>query len=247
MVVWGINPVLEALEENPEGIERIIIFKKALSGKVYRILELVKKHEIQVKIVDDPNFHPPKVPPQANTQGVVAYISEFQYASLEDIEMSWTLSHETPLVLALDGVSDPQNLGSIIRSAVALFAHGIVIPKHRACEVTGTVIKASSGVAFKIPIAKVTNLKHALSFFKKLGVYVLGLTHKTETNIFDLDLCPPLIIVAGSEGSGIRPSLLKECDFLAKIPISPRMESLNVAQAVAIALYEVQRQRRFAK
>jgi rRNA methylase, putative, group 3 len=247
MVVWGINPVLEALEENPEGLERIIIFKKALSGKVYRILELAKKHEIQVKIVDDPNFHPPKVLPQANTQGVVAYISEFQYASLEDIEMSWTLSQETPLVLALDGIVDPQNLGSIIRSAVALFAHGIFIPKHRACEVTGTVIKASSGAAFKIPIAKVTNLKHALSYFKKLGVYVLGLTHKTETNIFDLDLCLPLNIIAGSEGSGIRPSLLKECDFLAKIPISPRMESLNVAQAIAIALYEVQRQRCFAK
>ncbi len=247
MIVWGINPVLEALEENPDGIERIIIFKKALSGKVYRILELAKKHEIQVKIVDDPSFHPPKVPPKANTQGVVAYISEFQYASLEDIEKSWASSHEIPLVLALDGITDPQNLGSIVRSAVALAAHGIVIPKHRACEVTGTVIKASSGAAFKIPIVKVTNLKHALSYFKNLGLYVMGLTHKTETNIFDLDLCLPLVVVAGSEGSGIKPSLIKECDFLAKIPISPRMESLNVSQAVAVALYEVQRQRGFAK
>jgi len=247
MIIWGINPVLEAIKENHQKIERIILFKRALAGKVYRVLELAKKHDIPIKIVDDPSFHPPKVPPQANTQGVVAYLSEFQYSSLEDIEKAWTDTKETPLVVALDGVTDPQNLGSILRASVSLFAHGVVIPKHRACEVTGTVIKASSGGAFKIPIAKVTNLKHAISHFKKLGLYVLCLTHKTETPIFELDLSIPLVIIAGSEGSGIRPSLLKECDYLGKIPINPTMESLNVSQAVAIALYEVNRQRGFVK
>ncbi len=245
MVIWGINALLEALKERPERIEKIIIFKRSLHGKVYRILEIAKKLEIPVKIVKDPSFHPPKVPPTANTQGVVAYLSNFTYSSLEDILNLAKEKDQIPLIIALDEVTDPQNLGAILRSACAFSAHGVIIPKHRACEVTGTVIKASSGGAFRVPIAKVTNLKHAFSFCKEMGIYILGLTHKTDLSLTDLDLTLPLMIVAGSEDEGLRPSIVKECDFLGKIPISVSMESLNVAQAVTLALYETQRQRGF--
>jgi len=242
-VIWGINPLLEALETEPDLIEEIILEKKSLSGRKYRILEKARALGIPVKLWGKEPFSPPKVPKDLPTQGVVAYLREFNYASLEEIERRFLSLQETPLVLALDEVVDPQNVGSILRAACALGVHGLVIPKHRACEITGTVVKVSAGAAFKLPIVRVKNLKEALSFFQERGLWLVGLTHRAEKRIFDLDLTLPLLLIAGNEERGIRPSILKKCDFLARIPIKGEIESLNVAQAVAISLYEVERQR----
>ncbi len=246
-VFWGVNPLLELLKTNPELIEEIIIEKKSLSGRRFQILEKAKALGIPVKIWSKEPFSPSKVPPKVNTQGVVAYLKFFNYADLEEIEKRWQKKEENPLVVVLDEVWDPQNVGNILRIADAAKIDGIIIPKHRACEITGTVIKVSSGSAFNLPISKVSNLKKALSFFKKKGLWILGLTHKTHTLIYDLDLTMPLVIVAGNEEKGIRPSILEQCDFLAKIPIRGRIESLNVAQAVGIAIYESIRQRLYSK
>ncbi|MGC9017239.1 MAG: 23S rRNA (guanosine(2251)-2'-O)-methyltransferase RlmB [Caldimicrobium sp.] len=242
-VIWGVNPLLEALEQAPDLIEEIILEKKTLSGKKYRILEKAKALGIPVKFWERDTFSPPKVPPKANTQGVVAYLREFNYAELEDIERNWLSRGEIALVLALDEVQDPQNVGSIIRLSDAFGVHGVIIPKHRACQVTGTVVKVSAGSAFNVPIARVKNLKEALEFFHEKGLWILGLTHRAEKNIFELDLTLPLLVIAGNEEKGIRPSILERCDFLAKIPMVGRVESLNVSQATGIALYEVLRQR----
>jgi 23S rRNA (guanosine2251-2'-O)-methyltransferase len=242
-VIWGVNPLLEALEQAPDLIEEIILEKKTLSGKKYRILEKAKALGIPVKFWERDDFSPPKVPPKANTQGVVAYLREFNYAELEDIERNWLSRGEIALVLALDEVQDPQNVGSIIRLSDAFGVHGVIIPKHRACQVTGTVVKVSAGSAFNVPIARVKNLKEALEFFHEKGLWILGLTHRAEKNIFEIDLTLPLLIIAGNEEKGIRPSILERCDFLAKIPMVGRVESLNVSQATGIALYEVLRQR----
>ncbi|MGC9109617.1 MAG: 23S rRNA (guanosine(2251)-2'-O)-methyltransferase RlmB [Caldimicrobium sp.] len=242
-VIWGVNPLLEALEQAPDLIEEIILEKKTLSGKKYRILEKAKALGIPVKSWERDTFSPPKVPPKANTQGVVAYLREFNYAELEDIERNWLSRGEIALVLALDEVQDPQNVGSIIRLSDAFGVHGVIIPKHRACQVTGTVVKVSAGSAFNVPIARVKNLKEALEFFHEKGLWILGLTHRAEKNIFEIDLTLPLLIIAGNEEKGIRPSILERCDFLAKIPMVGRVESLNVSQATGIALYEVLRQR----
>ena len=242
-VIWGVNPLLEALEQAPDLIEEIILEKKTLSGKKYRILEKAKALGIPIKFWERDTFSPPKVPPKANTQGVVAYLREFNYAELEDIERNWLSRGEIALVLALDEVQDPQNVGSIIRLSDAFGVHGVIIPKHRACQVTGTVVKVSAGSAFNVPIARVKNLKEALEFFHEKGLWILGLTHRAEKNIFEIDLTFPLLIIAGNEEKGIRPSILERCDFLAKIPMVGRVESLNVSQATGIALYEVLRQR----
>ena len=242
-VIWGVNPLLEALEQAPDLIEEIILEKKTLSGKKYRILEKAKALGIPVKFWERDTFSPPKVPPKANTQGVVAYLREFNYAELEDIERNWLSRGEIALVLALDEVQDPQNVGSIIRLSDAFGVHGVIIPKHRACQVTGTVVKVSAGSAFNVPIARVKNLKEALEFFHEKGLWILGLMHRAEKNIFELDLTLPLLVIAGNEEKGIRPSILERCDFLAKIPMVGRVESLNVSQATGIALYEVLRQR----
>jgi len=242
-VIWGVNPIFEALETNPDLIEEIIFEKKSLSGKKYRLLEKAKALGIPVKFWTKEPFSPPKVPPIANTQGVVAYLREFDYAELEDIERNYQTLGEKPLVLVLDEVMDPQNVGSILRAACAFGVHGVVIPKHRACEITGTVIKVSSGAAFKLPIVRINNLKTALTFFQERGLWIVGLTPHTEKDIFDLDLTLPILLIVGNEEKGIRPSILERCDFLARIPMKGDLDSLNVAQATCIALYEVLRQR----
>lgn len=242
-VIYGINSVLEALKSHPELIEEIWINKINLSGKKYQILEKAKKLGIPLKLFSKAEFRAPKVPSQANTQGVVAYLSNFPYSSLEDIVKNWEDKKEIPLVLILDELEDPQNVGSIIRSADAGGVHGIVIPKLRSCDINETVIKVSSGSAFNLPIAKVNNLKHAVSFFKEKNLWIIGLTHKAETSIYELDLKLPIAIIVGNEGRGIKPSILERCDFLAKIPMKGKIESLNVSIATAIAIFETLRQR----
>ncbi len=244
-VIYGVNSVLEALRSHPELVEEIWINKTTLTGKKYQIIEKAKKFGIPLKIISKSEFRPPKVSPHLNTQGVVAYLSNFLYADLEDIVKNWEEKNEVPLVLMLDELEDPQNVGSIIRSADAGGVHGIVIPKLRSCDINETVIKVSSGSAFNLPIAKVKNLKNAIAFFREKGLWIIGLTHKTETSIYELDLNQPVAIIAGNEGRGIRPSILEKCDFLAKIPMKGKVESLNVSVATAIAIFEVLRQRSY--
>ncbi len=242
-VIYGVNAVLEALNSHPELIEEIWLNKTTLSGRKYQILEKAKKIGIPLKLISKPDFNPPKISPYINTQGVVAYISEFIYADLEDIVKNWENKKETPLVIMLDEVEDPQNVGSIIRTADAGGVHGIVIPKLRSCDINETVIKVSSGSAFNIPIAKVNNLKYAISFFKEKNLWIIGLTHKSDTSIYELDLKKPLAFIVGNEGKGIRKTILEKCDFLAKIPMKGKIESLNVSIATAIAIFETLRQR----
>jgi len=245
-IVYGINPVLEALKSSPHLIEQIWLHKQTLSGRKYQILEKAKKMNIPLKLISKNEFRPPKISPHINTQGVVAYIKDFPYSSLEEIVENWRKKKEIPLVVLLDEVEDPQNVGSIIRSADAGGVHGIVISKRRSCEINETVIKVSCGSAFNLPIAKVNNLKDAISFFKENNLWILGLTHKVETLIYQLDLKLPLAIIVGNEAKGIRTSILEKCDFLAKIPMKGKIESLNVSVAAAVAIFEILRQRYFS-
>ncbi len=241
--IWGINPVLEALKNNPDFIEEIWIEKKTLKGKKYQILEKAKKLNIPVKLVSQKEFIPPKIGKNINTQGVVAYISRFCYSDLEDVVKNWEEKNEIPLVVMLDEVEDPQNLGSIIRIADAAGVHGVIIPKMRSCDITGTVIKVSSGSVFNIPIVKVTNLKHAIKFFKDKGLWIIGLSPHTDQSLYKLDLKIPIVFIAGNEARGIKKSILEECDWKVKIPMKGKIESLNVAIALAISLFETLRQR----
>ncbi len=240
-IIWGINPVLEYLRHNPQKIEEIIIARKELKGKVYQILERAKKLEIPVKVKKD--FPPPRVPKEANTQGVVAYLKEFDYVPLDEIFRRVKESQEMALILALDELTDPQNVGSLIRTAVAAGAHGVIIPKHRACGVTGTVVKVSAGATSLIPIHQTKNLGRLLEKLKERELWVAGLEARAESTIYQLDLNLPLVWVVGSEGKGLRPSIREKCDFLASIPMRGPIDSLNAAVAGAIALFETVRQR----
>jgi 23S rRNA (guanosine2251-2'-O)-methyltransferase len=173
-------------------------------------------------------------------QGVGAELAEFKYLELPDL---LERIDGKPFLLVLDGVTDPQNLGALVRSAHALGAHGVVVPKDRAAGVTPAVTKAAAGALEHCPIVRVTNLSRALEEMKEAGIWTVALAAEGEQALGDIDLSTPIALVMGSEGSGVRPLVRKTCDHVARIPMYGNVGSLNVAAAGAIALYEVARQR----
>ncbi|AEH43969.1 RNA methyltransferase, TrmH family, group 3 [Thermodesulfatator indicus DSM 15286] len=240
-VIWGINPVLELLRTNPSKIKEIYIQKKELKGRVYQIVERARKKDISVKIKKE--LTGLGLPPEVKTQGVVAVVKDFDYVDLEDILEKAKKSQELGLIVAVDGLTDPQNLGSLIRSAVAAGAHGLIIPERRAAGITGTVVKASAGAISHLLVHQAKNLGRTLEELKERNFWIAGLEARTKNTIYQLDLKLPLVWVVGSEEKGLRPSIKEKCDFLASIPMRGPIDSLNAAVAGAIALFETQRQR----
>jgi 23S rRNA (guanosine2251-2'-O)-methyltransferase len=172
----------------------------------------------------------------------VAFLSPYDYVDLEII-LKAALGEGTALIVVLDGIEDPQNLGALIRTANVCGAHGVVVPKDRAAHLTAAVAKASAGALEHTKVARVTNLRRTLELFKNQGVWVVGLTMEGDQPIYELDLCQPTALVIGGEAKGIRPLIKQTCDLLAYIPQQGRLNSLNAAVAGAMALYETVRQR----
>lgn len=170
-------------------------------------------------------------------QGVGAEMAEFAYVELDEVIKPGAF------LLLLDGVTDPQNLGALVRSAHALGVHGVVLPKDRAASVTPAAFKAAAGALEHCPVARVTNLTRALEQLKQAGIWTVALAADGDRELSDIDLTSPIAIVVGSEGTGVRPLVRKTCDHVARIPMSGKVGSLNVSAAGAIALYEVARQR----
>lgn len=242
--IWGVNPVLEFLKESPEKLEEIIIVRQSLKGKVHQILERARKAGVPVKLKDTLPAH---LPPEVKHQGVLAYLKEFSFAPLDSLFQRARERGEAPFFVAVDEITDPQNLGSLIRSAEAAGAHGLILPKRRAASITGTVIKASAGAVAHLPLCRVTNLGRTLEELKEEGLWVAGLAGEAESSIYQLDLTLPIVWVVGSEGKGLRPNIREKCDFLAAIPMRGKIDSLNAAVAGAIALFETVRQRFFSR
>lgn len=150
---------------------------------------------------------------------------------------------KNPFILILDSIQDPHNLGACLRSACAGGVDAVLIPKDRACEITPVVQKVASGAVEYLAIFSVTNLKREMELMKKAGIWIIGGAGEADKNIYDIDLKMPIALVLGNEGSGIRQSIKEECDYLAKIPLNPEMESLNVSVACGILVFEAVRQR----
>ena len=176
-------------------------------------------------------------------QGVVAVTGEYPYVESRAIVDAAFAVEESPLVLILDGVQDPQNLGAIARSAHLLGAHGIVIPKDRAAGVTSAAVKASAGATEHVRIAQVTNIARTIDELKERGIWVVGTAMEGGVPPWELDLAQPTAIVLGAEGKGVRPLVLRGCDHKVMIPMSGKVASFNVAAAGAMLLYEALRQR----
>jgi len=239
--VYGVNPVLEALKAHPRDVVRVML-ERGKEGRrsqgADRVAEAAAKAGVRVEDVPQGDLaHRSR---SGVHQGVGAELAEFRYAELEDI---LARASGSALLLLLDGVTDPQNLGALIRSAHAFGANGVVVPKDRAAGVTPASFKAAAGALEHCPLARVTNLARALEQVKEQGIWTVALAAEGDKELGEVDLTVPTALVLGSEGSGVRPLVRKTCDHLARIPIAGQVGSLNVAAAGAVALYEVARQR----
>jgi 23S rRNA (guanosine2251-2'-O)-methyltransferase len=238
-IVFGVHPVRELLKTRPDEVE-VIYFLQGAGRAVGEILSLAKAGGVRAKPAPTEQLR--RLAEGASHQGVVAEVAEYRYANLEDLIEKQT--PEPKLLVVLDGIEDPHNLGAIIRSAHALGAHGVVIPQDRATGVTATVAKASAGAIERCKIARVVNLSRAIEKIQKAGLWVAAAEPAGEKELDQADLTGPLALVIGAEGKGIRPLVRSHCDLSIRIPMANDLGSLNASAATAIALYEIVRQRR---
>lgn len=241
-IVGGRNSVLEALRVGVpvttvyvatrlEGDDRTREIISIAADAGYPLLEVTRT---ELDRLTDGSVH----------QGVAIQVPPYQYADDEELLDLAEASETAPLVVALDGVTDPRNLGAVLRSAGAFGAHGLMVPERRSAGVTAAAWKVSAGAAARVPVARVTNLARTLQEWKKAGVFVVGLDGGGDVPIGDLPFAAdPLVIVVGSEGKGLSRLVREQCDAIASIPIGSAVESLNAGVAAGIALYEVARHR----
>jgi 23S rRNA (guanosine2251-2'-O)-methyltransferase len=238
-MIEGRNAVLEALKSNAE-IDKIFIKKTNNPGSLIQIKSLAVKKKIPVIETDGAKLD--SISETKNHQGVIAYNSEIVYADIEDILKVADKKSEPPLIIIVDGITDPRNLGAIIRSAEAFGAHGVIIPKRRASGVSAVVAKTSAGAVNYIPICRETNLTSAVKYLKSKNIWAFA-ADPSGTDVFKLDLTVPLALVIGSEGSGVSRLVKENCDFIARVPMFGKIDSLNASVAAGAALYEIARQR----
>lgn len=241
--IFGIKPVLEALRAHPERVEGLFIAEGQLERQSANEL-FSRAKDAGVRVQKVPRERLSSMVAGAVHQGVVAEVRAYEYLELPDLLEQAQATGQPPLIVVLDGVTDPQNFGAIIRSAHALGAHGVVIAKDRAAQVTGAVAKASAGATEHCAIARVTNISRALEELKAAGVWVAAADPEGAESLPDANLSGPLAVVVGAEGPGIRRNVLEHCDFRVRIPMSGEVASLNASVSAAILLYEVVRQRR---
>lgn len=246
MLVIGKHPVLEILKSSPKDFNKIVLLKRIKpDNKLKSIVTRAAETGINVVYLnhfDFQKFFDNKNKDEGITQGVIGFIKDYEYKSLREIvEKNKNVSN--PVILILDQITDPHNLGAIVRSAVCLGADGIVIPRHNTAEVNHTVMKTSSGAVNYISIAKETNLTNAILFLKNNGYWIAGTDLQTNKIIYETDFKIPLALIIGSEGSGMRDNLKKQCDILVRIPMAGKIGSLNASVSAGIVLYEIFRQK----
>jgi 23S rRNA (guanosine2251-2'-O)-methyltransferase len=242
-ILYGVNPVREALRAGGEGVSELWLAEGGSRGAAFAELERLGRGA-GAKIRSAPRQKLDRLAGTDRHQGVVAVVADFRYAELDELVAAGQASGRAPLLVVLDGVEDPHNLGAIIRSAHALGAHGVVIPKDRAVGVTPAVAKTSAGAIAHCPIARVTNVAKSLEALKEAGVWSVALAADGDRPLAEVDLTGPIALVLGSEGEGLRPLVRKTCDLGARIPMMGDLDSLSVSATAAVALYEVARQRR---
>ena len=238
--IEGRNSVLELLESGKD-INKIFVTRGERHGSINKILAIAKERKIIVVEKDKRQME--EMAQEENYQGVIAIVPPFEYSEIDDILNTAKERGEDPFVLILDGIEDPHNLGSIIRTAETAGVHGIIIPKRRAASVNSTVNKTSAGAVEYMKIARVTNITDAIEELKSAGLWICGTAVDTDKYYYNQDLTGPLGIVIGNEGKGISEKVKKNCDFLVKIPMKGNIESLNAAVSTGIVVYESVKQR----
>ncbi|WP_018704412.1 23S rRNA (guanosine(2251)-2'-O)-methyltransferase RlmB [Anaeromusa acidaminophila] len=239
-VIAGRNSVGEALKSG-RPLNKLLIAKGERQGSLRELAGMAKDKGILVQEVEPQRLA--QLAPGQRHQGVVAMASPVEYAEVEDILAAAEAKGEAPLIVVLDELEDPHNLGAVLRSVDAAGAHGVIIPKRRSCPLSTTVAKTSAGAVEYVPVARVANLAQTLDKLKKAGVWVAGCDMDGMENYFEASLKGPLALVIGGEGRGLGRLVKEHCDFLVRIPMQGHVNSLNASVACSLVLYEAVRQR----
>ena len=239
-ILLGRNAVREALKSG-RSINRILIADSAHGGSMPEILTLAKERRIIIQNVTNEKLE--QICAGQRHQGIAAYAAPVDYVELDDILKIAKERGEDPLLILLDELEDPHNLGAILRTADAVGAHGVLIPKHRSCPLSSVVAKTSAGALEYVPVARIGNVVQTLEELKKQGLWVAGADMDGEQTYYEANLTGPLVLVIGNEGFGISRLTKSTCDFMVKIPMRGKVNSLNASNAAAILAYEVLKQR----
>lgn len=238
-LIFGVLPVLEALRSNARRVEKIVVAEGARAHRLAEIFDLAREHRIIVDRVTSERLNS-LAGPGNNHQGVVAFAAAADYVDSDEI---FDAIEDEALLVLLDGVEDPRNLGAVLRTAECAGAHGVFIPERRAVGLNETVAKSSAGAIEHIKVAKVTNLNRLIEELKSRDIWVVGTSGDADLSYTDWDWTRPSALVMGSEGSGLHRLVAENCDALVKIPMYGRIESLNVSVAAGVVLFEARRQR----
>jgi len=234
--------VLAALRRPEAGLEEVILARGLKASWLTEVRRLSQARMVRLRVRDRTFLD--RLCGTTHHQGIAARRAPYEYKKLPELLDSLPSLSEPPLLLAVDGLTDPMNLGNLCRSAVAAGAHGLIIPKDRCVGVTPTVVKAAAGALEFLPVYRVTNLAKSLRLLKDAGLTVIGTDAQAPLSLYDADLSQPLVLVIGGEDKGLRPLIRRHCHLLVAIPLAPtEISSLNAATAGAVALFESRRQR----
>ncbi|MBR1629304.1 MAG: 23S rRNA (guanosine(2251)-2'-O)-methyltransferase RlmB [Lachnospiraceae bacterium] len=239
-VLEGKNAVVEALRRGM-AVERLFVREGKPDAAIDTVIREAKRREVRIEFVSKTRLD--QLSETGKHQGVLAYTSEVGFVAVEDILEIAEEKQEAPFLILLDGVTDPHNLGAIIRTANACGAHGVITKKHGSVGLTGTVAKASAGAVFHTPVARVTNLSRTIEDLKKRGLWFVCADMDAAEPMHRLNLTGPIGLVIGDEGKGVSELVKKHCDLVAAIPMRGEMESLNASVAAGVLAYEIVRQR----
>ncbi len=239
--IYGINPVKEGLSGRRQPLE-LFVDETAERERIQEVIDLARDREVAVRRRRRDDLT--RLVGNAHHQGIVLRIEDFAYVALEDLLAEWQASGREGLFMLVDGITDPHNLGALLRNADAAGCRGVIIPKDRNCPITNVVDKASAGAAEHLPVCQVTNLARAIQTMQKAGIWVYGLAAgEPAAPLFGQNLTGNLALIVGGEGQGLRQRTRDLCDGLLEIPMQGKVPSLNASAAAAVALFEVVRQR----
>jgi 23S rRNA (guanosine2251-2'-O)-methyltransferase len=237
--IIGKNPVIEALKSERD-MNKILIAEGSQSGQMQQVIGMAREANVMVQFVPKKKIDQLT---EGNHQGVIAQVAAYEYAEIDDLFAAAEKKNEAPFFLLLDEIEDPHNLGSIMRTADASGAHGIIIPRRRAVGLTSTVAKSSTGAIEYIPVVRVTNMAQTIDELKERGVWIAGTDASAKQDYRQIDGKMPLGLVIGSEGKGMGRLIRDKCDFLLSLPMVGHVTSLNASVAAALLMYEVYRKR----
>lgn len=240
-IIYGIHPVREALTSPTIRFEKVLVYNRHPSPLLQSVLDIAQKKNIPLSFTDREALD--RMAKGGLHQNIIGIIEETSYADLEEILLRPKEEGAKALLLILDGIQDPQNLGSLIRTSLGCGVHGVIIPKDRAVGITPAVVKASAGATAHLPVARVVNIATTIDRLKEEGIWVYGASGDAKDMIYELDFTIELAIVIGAEGKGIRPLVKKKCDRLFSIPMKGPVSSFNASVSGGMILYEVMRQR----